>query len=99
MLTLIKNFTDEGKTQKKINVKKIVSLKDVINKPIDQLKLSIKNLSELVILSKLQSQDGKTSMFFEIFDGNNKLSFELKDKRKIDYKLLNTLKINENLIQ
>ena len=31
MVTLIKNYLDENKARKKINVKKIVSLKDVLN--------------------------------------------------------------------
>ena len=37
MITLIKNFVDESKSQKKINVKKIVSLKHVLDKPIDKI--------------------------------------------------------------
>ncbi len=98
MLTLMKNYIDEDKTQKKINVKKVITLKDVINKPIDQLKISINNFSELKKIAKLKNDDGKTKMYFELTDGNKKLFFELKDKRKIDHRLINTLKINENLI-
>ena len=98
MLTLMKNYIDEDKTQKKINVKKVITLKDVINKPIDQLKISINNFFELKKIAKLKNDDGKTKMYFELTDGNKKLFFELKDKRKIDHRLINTLKINENLI-
>ena len=98
MLTLMKNYVDENKTQKKINVKKIITLEEVINKPIDKIKFSINNLSELEKLAQFKNLDGKTKMSFVINDGNKKLYFNLKDKRKVDYKLLNTLKINENLV-
>ena len=99
MLTLMKNYIDEKKIQKKINVKKIITLKEVINKPIDQLKLSINNLQELEKIAKLKIENGKTNVSFNIMQGDTKLSFELKDKRKVDHKLLNALKINENIVQ
>ena len=98
MLTLMKNYIDEKKIQKKINVKKIVTLKEVINKPIDLLKLKFNNLSELEKIKHLNKDKGKTTIKFELQDKNNKLVFDLKDKRKIDFKQLNSLKIKENLI-
>ena len=42
--------------------------------------------------------EAKTSIKFELQDKQNKLVFDLKDKRKIDFKQLNSLKIKENLI-
>ena len=98
MLTLMKNYIDEKKTQKKINVKKIITLKEVINKPIDLLKLKFNDLSELEKIKHLKKNEGKTSIKFELLDKRNKLVFDLKDKRKIDFKQLNSLKIKENLI-
>ena len=98
MLTLMKNYIDEKKTQKKINVKKIITLKEVINKPIDLLKLKFNDLSELQKIKSLKKDEAKTSIKFELHDKQNKLVFDLKDKRKIDFKQLNSLKIKENLI-
>ena len=98
MLTLMKNYIDEKKTQKKINVKKIITLKEVINKPIDLLKLKFNDLSELEKIKHLKKDEGKTTIKFELLDKQNKLVFDLKDKRKIDFKQLNSLKIKENLI-
>ena len=98
MLTLMKNYIDEKKIQNKINVKKIVTLKEVINKPIDLLKLKFNNLSELEKIIHLYKDKGKTTIKFELQDKNNKLVFDLKDKRKIDFKQLISLKIKENLI-
>ena len=86
------------KTQKKINVKKIISLQEVINKPIDLIKLKFNDLSELEKIKDLKKDKGKTIIKFELQDKQNKLIFDLKDKRKIDFKQLNLLKIKENLI-
>ena len=86
------------KTQKKINVKKIITLKEVINKPIDLLKLKFNDLSELQKIKYLKKDEGKTSIKFVLQDKQNKLVFDLKDKRKVDLKQLNSLKIKENLI-
>ena len=41
-------------------------LKEVINKPIDQLKLSINNLQELEKIAKLKIENGKTNVSFNI---------------------------------
>ena len=98
MLTLLKNYINEKKTQKKINVKKIITLKEVINKPIDSLKLIFHELSELEKIKHLNKDKGKTTIKFELQDKQNKLIFDLKNKRKIDFKQLNSLKIKENLI-
>ena len=44
MITLVKSFVDENKVQKKINIKKIISMKQVINKPIDKVNIRLKKL-------------------------------------------------------
>ena len=86
------------KYKKKINIKKIITLKEVINKPFDLLKLNFNDLSELRKIKHLKKEEGKTTIKFEIQYKQNKLVFDLKDKRKIDFKQLNSLKIKENLI-
>ena len=47
MITLTKSYSDDTKLQKKINVKKIVSLKEFMNKPIEELKLKFNNTQEI----------------------------------------------------
>ena len=68
-------------------------LKEVINKPIDLLKLKFNDLSELQKIKYLKKDEGKTSIKFELQNKQNKLVFDLKDKRKIDLKQLNSLKM------
>ena len=98
MITLMKSYTDEAKIQKKINVKKIVTLKEVINSNFDELKFKIKNIDELMKLKKLSKEGGKTKISFEISDKDNNYTFVLSDKRNIDNSLINELKIRENIL-
>ena len=98
MITLMKNYTDEAKTQRKINVKKIVTLKEVLISNFDELKFNINNLEELKKLKNLSKKDGKTKIIFQISDEDNNYTFVLNDKRYIDNNLINKLKIRENIL-
>ena len=98
MITLIKNYSDEYKVQKKINVKKIVPLNKVLNKNFDELKFRIDSLEDLKKFQKLSKNDGKTKIILKVSDQENNYTFVLNDRRYIDYNLINDLKISENLI-
>jgi len=98
MITLMKNYTDEAKTQRKINVKKIVTLKEVVNSNFEELKFKINNFEELTKLKNLSKKDGKTKITFQISDKDNNYTFALNDKRYIDNNLINELKIRENIL-
>ena len=98
MITLMKNYSDEAKTQKKINVKKIVTLTDVLNRNFDELKFKINNIDDLLKLKKLSKEGGKTKIIFQILDDDNDYTFVLNDKRNIDNNVINDLKIRENIV-
>ena len=98
MITIMKNYIDETKTQKKINVKKIVTLKEVLNSNFYELKFKINNLEDLTKLKNLSKKDGKTRITFQISDEVNNYTFALNDKRYIDNNLINELKIRENIL-
>ena len=97
MITLMKNFTDENKTQKKINIKKIISLKEVINKPMEEIKIKVNNIDELNKFKFLSKNDGNTKILVQIEENEKIYSFQLNDKRKIDHKLINSLNIEDNI--
>ncbi len=98
MITLIKNYIDDSKTQRKISVKKIVTFKEILNQNFEELKLKINNIEDLNKLGNLSIIDGKTKIKFQISDDDNNYTFVLNDKRKIDNNLINELKIRENII-
>ena len=97
IITLAKNFIDEAKTQKKINVKRIVSIKDFINKTIDNIVFDFSSVDELKKIKNISKVDGKTKVKIKLSIDNKKLTFDLKEKRKIDDNIINTLNLRENI--
>ncbi len=97
MITLVKSFVDENKVQKKINIKKIISMKQVINKPIDEVNIRLKNLDNIDKISKFSLEDGKTKIKIDVDIDKKTLSFQLKENRKIDHKMLNLLRKDKNI--
>ena len=98
MLTLMKNYIDENKSQKRINVKKIVPLKELINKPYKNITFKFNEIDDLHKLKNLSVKDGNTEVKI-LMDKNSKIyKFELKDKRKINNQVLNTLNLSENVV-
>jgi DNA polymerase-3 subunit alpha len=97
MITLIKNYLDENKTKKKINVKKIDSLKEVLNKPKKELKIQINNIDELNKYKSLNKKKGSTKLTIEIVEDKKTYIFQLNEGRNLDHKLINSLKIGENI--
>ena len=97
MITLIKNFTDESKNQTRINVKKIVSLNELINKPIKNITFRFQNIKELSKLKNLSLKKGETEVKFYLDRDSETLTFKLKNKRKINNNLLNTLELEKNV--
>ena len=94
----MKNYTDDAKTQRKVIVKKIVTLKEVLNSNFDELKLKINSLEEQTKLKRLSKKDGKTKITFQISDEDKNYTLALNDKRNINNNLINELKIRENIL-
>ena len=98
MITLFKNYSDINKNQRKINVKKIISLKEVLNKPIEELKIQVNNIDDLNKLKSLSREEGMTKIIVDFIDSEKTYQFQLKDKRKLDPDLINSLKIGKKII-
>ena len=97
MITLVKNYVDENKIQKKINIRKIISMKEVIDKPINELKIKIKNIEDIEKINKLILEAGKTKVIIDVEDDKKRISFQLNEKRKIDHKTLNLMRNEVNI--
>ena len=96
IVTLSKNFTENENRFKRINVKKIVSLKDLFNKPITKIELKTTDLKKINEISKILVNKGNTDVKIKVQDAENRLVFKLKNKRKVDRKSINILK-NEGI--
>ena len=96
IVTLTKNTNDELNRFKRINVKKIVGMKNLLNSPINHVKFRLGNVEKLEELSKkLANKDGKSVVEIEINNLEEKLIFKLKNKRQIDRKSINLIKNND----
>ena len=93
MITLTKNLNDNENRFRRINVKKITSLKKLLNTPINKVKFNLKNMIDLEELSKqLKNKNGITDIELKIEDSDKKFIFKLKNKRKLDRKTINLIK-------
>ena len=92
ILTLSKNISDNENRFKRINVKKIASLKDLFNKEILEVEFSLNDTQQINEISNLVNNKGKTEVKIKIKDQNKDLVFKLKNKRLVDRKSINKLK-------
>ncbi len=95
ILTLIKSISDGENRFKRINVQKIASLKDLLNKPIEEVTFNLKSLKELSEISKFLPKLGDTLIKIKLSDEKNNFDFQLKKKRNIDRKTINLLRNKE----
>ena len=72
-------------------------MKEVINKPVDELKIKIQNIEDIEKIKNLNLEGGKTTVKIDVEINKKTLSFKLKDYRKIDHKTLNLLRNNQNI--
>jgi len=97
ILTLSKNISDNENRFKRINVKKIASLKDLFNKEILEVEFSLNDTQQINEISNLVNNKGNTEVKIKIKDQNKNLVFILKNKRLVDRKSINILK-NQDIL-
>ena len=96
LVTLNKNNSEDENRFKRMNVGKVALIKDIYNKSISKLELTLSKKEQIESINKLEL-NGNTSVYFHLSDNNKKLSFKLKKNRKVDRNVLNFLK-NEGII-
>ena len=95
ILTLLKSISNDEHRFKRMNVQKISSLKDLLNKPINEVIFNLKSLKELDEISKFLSEKGETLIKIKLSDKEKEFDFHLKNKRNIDRKMINLLRNKE----
>jgi len=92
IITLLKTISKDENRFKRINVQKIASLKDLFNKPVNEIVFNIKSSTDIVKISELVKEKGATQVIININDENNDICFKLKNRRQIDRKAINILR-------
>ena len=92
VLTLQKDKISGENTKKRINVKKILNLDDVINKPYSKVTIELKNDYDLDEIKKLLSNKGETEINLVIKHEKKQAHFSLQENRKFDLTHFKALK-------
>ena len=92
VLTLQKEKIAGDVLKKRINVKKILTLEDVLNKPYSKVTIELKNDYNLNEIRELLSHKGETEINLVIKDKNKQAFYSLQENRKFDLNHLKALK-------
>ncbi len=91
LITLNKNFSNDENRFRRINVNKIVLIKDLYNKPISKLELTLDNIEKITTINNLNF-DGNTEVIINVKDNQKILTFKLNKNRKVNRNSINLLK-------
>ena len=92
VLTLQKDKVNEETKKMRINVRKILNLDDVINKPYSKVTIQLKSNHNLDEIKKLLSNRGETEINLVVKNKNNQAYYSLQEKRKFDLNHFKALK-------
>ena len=76
--------------------KKIASLRDLFNSPINEVLFDLKSEEQIKKISKILQDEGKTVVSINLLSKDNILKFRLKKTRKLDRKSLNLFEKSRN---
>ena len=92
ILTLQKISKQNEPQSIRLNVKKIISLDDLINRPINSISFKVRNVEEVDILSKMLKKGGDVEVSINVVSSDKAYKVKLKDRRFIDRKTVNLIK-------
>ena len=92
ILTLQKDKITGDPAKKRINVKKILNLQDVISKPYSKVTIELNEKCNLDEIKKLLSSKGETEIKLIVKDKNKLATYSLQENRKFDLNHLKALK-------
>ena len=95
VLTLQKDKLVKEGSQARINVKKILSLDDIINKPYTKITIELNQGYNIEEVKKFFKTEGQTQIDLIINDVDKKIHYNLKNLRKFDFNQLKILKSKE----
>ncbi len=95
ILTLTKTFSPDEEKTKRINVRKIASLKDLFNSAIKKITLNLTSKEQLKDVQNFLSEKGDTLVHINFLDKTEIQKFKLKTPRNIDRKSINLLRNKE----
>ena len=95
ILTLQKDKVLNENTQRRINIRKISDLSEMVSKSYDKVSIELHSNYNLDELKDALKEEGKTEINLIIKDNNKSLAFRLEKSRKFDLSIFNTIKNKE----
>jgi len=95
VLTLQKEKTTVEKNQKRVNIKKLVDLSDLVNKTYESVSIELTDKKMLNDLNQLLKKTGETKINVVLRDNSKNYLFELEHSRKFDFNLFSLIKNKE----
>jgi len=91
LLTVIKDKENQENRFRRISVRKIVSLREIVKQGYSDVYIEINEPNNLKKLYEVIKEKGNSKIKIAINDKNKNYLFELRDKRKFDYETLKHL--------
>ena len=88
-----KSFTEN--TRKRVNVRKILSLDEVLEKPYSRITIELKENFNVSELSQILSKNGDTQVNLIVNEKSQKAHYSLQKNRKFDFNLFEALKAKD----
>ena len=95
ILTVTKTFFSNEDKTRRINVRKIASLKELFNGSIKEITLNISTKDQLRDIQKFLNKKGETQVHINFSNNFETHKFKLKSLRNIDRKSINLLRNKE----
>ncbi|MFL2889392.1 MAG: DNA polymerase III subunit alpha [Pelagibacteraceae bacterium] len=92
VLTLQKERVNPNNIQRRINIRKILNLNDMVNKPYENVSIELKENYDLQELKEVLNEEGKTNIELIIEENNKKYTYKLEKARKFDFATFNSVK-------
>ena len=90
-----KEKNDNESSLNRVNIRKIVDLSDLVNKPYESVSIELNNKEKLQELNELLKNNGDTKVSVILKHNNKNYSFELEKNRKFDFNLFSLIKNKE----
>jgi len=95
VITLQKDKVTREETKKRANVRKILSLSQVVNEPYKKVTIELRENFNIKEIKEILSSNGKTVVNLVIKNNNKKATYSLQNNRKFDLKHLKALKAKD----
>jgi len=95
VLTLQKEKNKTESNQRRINIRKIVDLSDLVNKTYESVSIELNDKKRLKDLNELLKNTGETKINVVLKENNKNYLFELEKSRKFDFALFSLIKNKE----